>query len=134
MNILLIDDDRDTTFLVDLLLKKIPFIEDYHIKLGAHAGLEFLSGYDKPLSCIFVDVKMPEMDGFQFAQAYQNKYYDKFPETRVYFLTSSARQSDREKAFRFPFVKDFLLKPLTKKQVFEIYEDVARHPFEEKKH
>lgn len=113
--------------MIDLLLKRIPFVDEYTIRLGAKEALEFISGYQKPLSCIFVDVKMPEMDGFQFVQAYEEEFLNKFPDTRVYFLTSSARQSDKEKALKFSSVKDFLLKPLSKKQLESIHEELINH-------
>jgi CheY-like chemotaxis protein len=127
VNILLIDDDRDTAFLIDLLLKRIPFVDEYTIRLGAKEALEFISVYQKPLACIFVDVKMPEMDGFQFVQAFEKDFLDKFPDTLVYFLTSSARQSDKERAMKFGSVKDFLLKPLSKKQLESIHEELINH-------
>ncbi|MEX2592645.1 MAG: response regulator [Anditalea sp.] len=122
MNILLIDDDSDTAFLMDVLIRDLPFVEEYHIKLKAKNALRFLTTYEKPLSCIFVDIKMPEMDGFQFVQKYEEDFRLKFPDTQVYFLTSSARQSDRSRAMEFSSVKEFILKPLSKNKLKEIYE------------
>jgi CheY-like chemotaxis protein len=122
VNILLIDDDSDTTFLMDVLIRDLPFVEEYYIKLKAKEALKFLNTYENRLSCIFVDIKMPEMDGFQFVEKYEEVFRRKFPETKVYFLTSSARQSDRSRAREFTSVKDFILKPLSKQKLKEIHD------------
>lgn len=124
MNILLIDDDPDTNFLIDILLKKTPFVDEYYIQPRAKDALNFLRVYDKPLSCIFVDIKMPEMDGFEFMEQYEQKLSHKFPSTQVFFLTSSVRQSDKDRALEFSSVKDFIIKPLSKKKLFDIQEDL----------
>lgn len=122
MNILFIDDDRDTNFLIDLLIRDLPYIHKYHIMDKAKEALEFLKGYDKPLSCIFVDIKMPEMDGFEFVEQYEKDFYTKFPDTPVYFVTSSARESDRSRAMEFGVVQGVIIKPLTRSKLAEIHE------------
>src|SRR5690606_26363413 len=113
MNILMIDDDEITNFLVDMLLAKSPFVNEYIIQSGAKDAIAFLSSYKSPLNCILVDVKMPEMDGFEFMEHFERHFRDKFPETKVYFLTSSARKSDESRAMEFESVKGYILKPLS---------------------
>lgn len=124
----MIDDDNDTNFLVNVLLNKISFVDEYHIINNAKDAISFLESYDKPLNCIFVDVKMPEMDGFQFVKIYEQKIRPLYPETRIYFLTSSARWRDKQKAMQFNSVEDVIIKPLSKKILEDINQNVLDHP------
>jgi CheY-like chemotaxis protein len=120
----MIDDDADTNFLIAFLLSKLPWVDDYVIKERAKEGLDFLATCQLPLTCIFVDINMPEMDGFEFVEIYERDFMGKFPDTAVYFLTSSARQSDKQKAMDLISVKDFILKPLTKEKLNKIHTDL----------
>jgi len=128
VNILLIDDDSDTNFLIDLLIRDLPYIEEYYIKDRARDALTFLEGYDQRLSCIFVDIKMPEMDGFNFVQKFEEEFLEKFPDTRIFFVTSSARESDRSRAMDFSSVREVILKPLTRTKLKEIYDSLRPAP------
>lgn len=122
VNLLFIDDDSDTNFLIDLLIKNLPYIQEYFIMDSAKEGLDFLERYEKPLTCIFVDIKMPEMDGFEFVRRYEQNFGKQLPDTRVYFVTSSARESDRSRAMQFRSVEEVILKPLTRSKLKEIHE------------
>jgi CheY-like chemotaxis protein len=126
MNILMIDDDVVTNFLVDILLAKSPFVTEYHIQSNAKEAIDFLSTYKSPLTCILVDVKMPEMDGFEFLEHFERHFRDKFPETQVYFLTSSARKSDESRAMKFQSVKGYILKPLSQTKLREINDALSK--------
>lgn len=121
MNVLFIDDDGDTNFLIDLLVKALPYINEYRIIDRAEDALGYLKEYGGPLACIFVDIKMPEMNGFEFVQKFEEQLRDKFPSTRVYFVTSSARESDRSFALGFDSVEEVILKPLTRNKLKEIH-------------
>ena len=122
MTALFIDDDKDTNFLIDLLIRDLPYIQEYHIMDKAKEALHFLKSYDKPLSCILVDIKMPEMDGFEFVEQYEKDFHAKFPNTPVYFLTSSIRETDRSRAMEFEVVQGVIIKPLTRSILTEINE------------
>lgn len=94
----MIDDDIDTNFLIDHLLSKLPYVDEYFIKIRVKYGFYFLSTCHIPLTYIFVKINMPEMDGFEFVEKYKRDFMEKFLETAVYFLTSLSRQSDKQKA------------------------------------
>ena len=115
MTALFIDDDKDTNFLIDLLIRDLPYIQEYHIMDKAKEALHFLKSYDKPLSCIFVDIKMPEMDGFEFVEQYEKDFHTKYP-------TSSIRETDRSRAMEFEVVQGVIIKPLTRSILTEINE------------
>ena len=124
MNVLLIDDDEDTTFLMDVLFKKSKLVESYVIENNGNKALEhLLTNPDYP-DCIFVDLKMPDMNGFEFVQKYELFFNKQNSKTQVFFLSSSALQSDYEKAKSFQSVKEFITKPLNKNKLSNIRDSI----------
>lgn len=67
---------------------------------------------------IFLDLNMPEVDGFSFLEQY-NKSVTNSP-TRIIILTSSSSALDRDRAATFGNVIGFLSKPLTESNLMEI--------------
>lgn len=72
---------------------------------------------------IFLDIRMPVMDGFGFLDR-----YDDLPEAlkkhcKVFMLTSSIDPADLDRAERNPYVEQFLEKPLSEEQVAGILEE-----------
>lgn len=59
---------------------------------------------------IFLDINMPEMNGFEFLQEYKNKFSDLL-HVVVYMLSSSIAEVDKEAAYVYSMVKGFYSKP-----------------------
>ncbi len=59
---------------------------------------------------IFLDINMPEMDGFDFLQEFNDKF-DTSIQAIIFMLSSSIDSGDKEKAFQYPLVKNFHTKP-----------------------
>jgi CheY-like chemotaxis protein len=69
--------------------------------------------YEEFPDVIFLDLNMPEMDGWEFLEEFR-----KFPEwslkkCQVYILSSSADHYDIERSRSYEMVRDFITKPLT---------------------
>lgn len=63
---------------------------------------------------IFLDINMPEKNGFDVLEALAEQAPHAFTAVKFYILTSSLDERDRTKAMSFPFVDGFYSKPLTK--------------------
>ncbi|ELR70422.1 response regulator [Fulvivirga imtechensis AK7] len=120
MNVLLIDDDEDTNFLMGILMKKSQVVDLYAIQSNATAALDWLKKEEFKPDCIFVDIQMPDMNGFAFVEVYEKLFVEKFPQTQLFFLSSSAIPEDQEQAKKFRSVQGFITKPLNPKQLQEI--------------
>lgn len=114
--ILIIEDNETDRYIARRMIQKYHFSEETIIKESAPKALEYLlSIVNIPESMpqlIFLDIRMPEMDGFGFLEEYA-----KFPEqikTKciILMLSSSLDRDDHRLAENSPYVNRFLNKPL----------------------
>ena len=79
---------------------------------SAEAALDYLGSPDRPrLDLILVDISMPRMSGFEFADAYEQLYPEFKGDAKIYVLTSSIDPNDRRMAQAHPAITGFLEKP-----------------------
>ena len=121
--LLLIDDDEITNFAVDAILSRVGSVESYEIKSNGWDALEFLqmcqsNGLFPHL--IFVDLNMPEMDGFEFIERYQMLFWEQHQRTKLNVLSSSVSDKDRLRSLSYPCVSEYTYKPLTEQKLTEI--------------
>ena len=106
----------------------------YSVTNGAEA-LELFRDYESsrrdypdkfPPLVILLDINMPVMDGFGFLQSYAElDQTDEQPPFVVVMLTSSSYDADRERAFTSPFVKEYIVKPMTLKRAVELADQLG---------
>lgn len=63
---------------------------------------------------ILLDIQMPVMNGFQFLEAFDHLPAEVKSRYIIYILSSSVNQYDISRAKNNPYVKDMIIKPLTK--------------------
>jgi CheY-like chemotaxis protein len=106
--IFLIDDDNVTNFLnthyISLHDKAI-IVTAY---TNAHNALKMMREGTIP-DVIFLDINMPEMDGWEFL----NEFQKTVSTAKVYMLSSSIDPADINRSKEYSCVSDFLSKPLT---------------------
>ena len=113
--ILFIDDDSITNYLNEFIVKKqLKFSGKLNFCVNGKDAHEYLSDIiikqnTKELfpSIIFLDINMPELNGFEFMDKYQSFPENIIKETKIIFLTSSINQSDKDKAFSYTNVFDY---------------------------
>jgi two-component system, NarL family, nitrate/nitrite response regulator NarL len=116
---LLIDDSDIDLFIQRRFLEVYNFskqLVSYKSATEALNWLRSINGQDAP-EIIFLDLNMPEVDGFAFLKA-----FDALPENirmtaRIVVLTSSNSMKDREQAFEHPSVIQFITKPLKQSDI-----------------
>jgi CheY-like chemotaxis protein len=115
--IMIIDDDELFLSLTELFLEKVPYLDEILTMNGGTEAQEFLDSRtarnDPFPDVILVDINMPKMNGFEFAQLYNEHYADKYPDTKLVMLSSSISSKDKARGMQIPGVQDFIEKPLT---------------------
>ncbi len=69
---------------------------------------------------IFLDISMPEMNGFELLDSLSGYPTDIFSSTKLYIVTSSLNERDMEKAHSYPMLTGYYVKPLTIEVIKEI--------------
>ncbi|MBA9078471.1 MULTISPECIES: response regulator [Rufibacter] len=124
--VMLVDDDDTTNFVNKRLLMKLGVAKEIIIKKHGAEALEYLqeanregSAYVSP-NLIFLDIKMPVMDGFSFLDEYHKLNLGQKRGLIILMLTSSASFYDLERLKTYEHVKKHFSKALTEADVKDI--------------
>ncbi|GAB3532038.1 response regulator [Pontibacter brevis] len=129
--VLLVDDDETTNYLNKRLLSEMQIAKEIKVLRNGKEALEYLSkaciaapeaGYKCP-DLIFLDIKMPVMDGFTFLEEYEKRGLDTEEHMVILMLTSSASFYDLERLKDFKKVRKHFSKALTKHDVRDIMDE-----------
>ncbi|MBZ9730591.1 response regulator [Salegentibacter sp. JZCK2] len=112
--IILVDDQPIANFITRKLLEIEGYNKDVVDFTNPEEALSYLD--DKQNTLIFLDLNMPEMNGFEFMdslKAIGQKH-------RIIILTSSTSAVDRKRAEEYPSVIDYVEKPLNKNKFTQL--------------
>ncbi|MEO0370300.1 MAG: response regulator [Pseudomonadota bacterium] len=118
---MIIDDmDADRFFLRRQIRKAFPDCEIKEFAYATDAMSYLKTPARKEVDVIFVDINMPRMDGFAFADAFHSLYAEIKGATRLYIVSSSINPDDEDIAAQHPAISGFILKPTSAKMLEEI--------------
>ena len=124
-NILLIDDSEIDNFINKSVLEKANMVENIIAKTSAKAALEYLSNTENEFpDIIFLDIRMPEMDGFEFLKECENFPKELKNKCAIFMLSSSIDPNDALRAEQHQIVKKYLTKPLTQNALDTVLEHI----------
>lgn len=112
--IILIDDQPIANFIARKLLQLEGYEEGVIDFSNPEEALELV--LEEKEAIIFLDLNMPEMTGWEFLEKIQHQDHGH----KVFILTSSTSEVDREKAQSFPDVLDYIVKPLDRQKIASI--------------
>ncbi len=117
---LLIDDNYIDNMINRKIIENEYFASKVIVKESAEQALEELKNGDYQPDVIFLDVRMPQMNAFEFLKEYEKLKLDADHAPMIYILTSSLDPFDHRKVMESRYVTQFLYKPLTHKKLEEI--------------
>lgn len=115
--VLLVDDDEATNFLAELAFKNLDIANEIEVASDGLIAYEWIKQNNCP-DIIFLDIRMPRMDGFDFLDNFAEMNACKH--VKIVMLTSSSRLEDMKKAFTYNAVVEYLEKPLTEEMIRKI--------------
>jgi CheY-like chemotaxis protein len=124
--VLLIDDDSISNFITEKLILREDFAREVTSYLSGEQALEYLQALEKQQlpapDIIFLDLNMPEMDGWEFMSAFKKLPQDFTAHSHVFMLSSAVDSKDIVQARNMEEIEDFISKPLTKEDMGVIRE------------
>lgn len=109
----LIDDNEIDNFFHSLALKKAGFEGEVRAFERPQEGLDFLLNDQIQVpTCVFLDINMPQLTGFDVAQALADGLRP-VARFRLFMLTSSNWTDDRRRAAAIPLIQGFMVKPMS---------------------
>jgi CheY-like chemotaxis protein len=112
--VVLIEDDQAMNYYHHRLFVKQNFADEV---LSYHSAVEALDGIKSlqqvALLYIFLDLNIPQMNGWQFIEELQKIIFDSNAQIKLFVLSSSVNPNDLMKAKQNSVVTDYLSKPLS---------------------
>lgn len=124
-NVALVDDDEVYIYLTRKTIEKTGLVESVHEFRDGMELLNFLMDHkDKPFDLpdlIFLDLWMPVMDGWEFLEQFAKFSPTIDKKITIYVCSSSISPEDLKRATAFSEVSDYIIKPLTKDKLLNIF-------------
>jgi CheY-like chemotaxis protein len=130
--VVLIDDNENANFYTQRIIERTQLVKEVIPFEKAKEALDYLTTkndegkYPEP-KMIFLDINMPEMDGWEFLEQYDTTLGTQKLKTNIIMLTSSDYQDDRDRAARFDVVSNYICKPLyphTLNEILKFHQEI----------
>ncbi|MEC5143722.1 response regulator [Chitinophaga sp. 212800010-3] len=116
--IFIVDDDPIHQQIAKIMIERQAISSHIRVFSDAQDVLDFIREHagDKEAlpDLILLDLNMPVMDGWEFLEEYAS-FHNQLPKSiRIFVLTSSIDEKDKERVGHYKFVTGYLTKPLSK--------------------
>ncbi|KAA3437508.1 response regulator [Rufibacter hautae] len=123
-SVMVVDDDDNWIFISKINLKKAGLGKEIITARNGREAIDKLeelaaTGEKKLPALIFVDIRMPVMDGFEFLEQISQTGKIDLGQSKVYMCSSSLNPADKERSAKYP-IAGFLTKPVTKEVLLNL--------------
>ncbi len=122
---ILIDDDPMNNLICKLTIEMTLGQSEVKAFVNPENGLEYIqSEFSNPeidiSALLLLDINMPIMSGWEFLEMFDNLSFEIKDRIKICILSSSIDERDKERSYANKNVLEFLVKPLTDKDIQRI--------------
>ncbi|WDF54996.1 response regulator [Mucilaginibacter sp. KACC 22063] len=117
---LLIDDNYIDNFVTRRILESGNFAEEIVVSQSANEAIASLRDGEIVPDVIFLDLRMPMMNGFEFLSEMDKIEFEGKDKLKVFMLSSSLDPNDVRRSSENKYIIQFIHKPLTHKILEEL--------------
>ena len=126
--IMFLDDNKATNYYHQVIITAADVSSDVVFFQSPRKALSYFEELangknDKFPDVFFLDINMPEINGWEFLDAFANLILPKRP--RIYMLTTSINPSDQLKTINNSLVTNMITKPLTEVFLEKLRKDLV---------
>ena len=115
-SVAIIDDDKIFQLMIKKTIGQIETLEDVYTFSDGKEAIDYFGIYSSDITMlpdvIFLDINMPNMNGWEFLEAYFLLEPNLAKKSTIYIVSSSIDPDDLLKAKASNEVSDYLVKPL----------------------
>ncbi len=124
--LLIIDDNPLDHLILEMLLADCNVFPLQTFSFDANASLNYIKDNSNNQAnlpdLIFLDLNMPDFNGFDFIRGLATVLPMLVKPIDIYILSSSINAKDISDSKKYPFVKNYFVKPLKKSTLVGLYE------------
>ena len=124
--LVLIDDNPIDHYIMRTMLHNNEACKQATYTFDGSMILEFIeehkSAADSLPDVIFLDLTMPDFSGWEFLDKFEKLKDSLNKHIELYVMTSSVRESDKERSGKYGCVNSFISKPLSKQTLNSIFQ------------
>lgn len=124
-NFIIIDDSKLDRFIAEKLISNTGKNGRISLYSNAREAFDLIKSQTQPpaeKTIIIIDVQMPLMGGYEFAESFAKLPPDIKSGYSIYMITSSINEADRIRIRNLEAVKNLLNKPLSRKTINALIE------------
>lgn len=118
-NVLVVEDDFIMRSLALIILSELGYCDKIVTSSNGFEALESIEINGLP-DYIFLDLEMPEMNGYSFLEEFQKRYKRCLSEAKIFILSNMDYYQYKDKINCYQFVAGYLKKPLKKETVLKL--------------
>lgn len=127
LRVCIIEDDVVFRIFSKTLMREKGFSNDFIEFDNGHKALQWFvlldDDSDDIPDTILLDIRMPEMDGWAFLDAFKNVKESIKSKVDIYLLSSTIEEADRKRAEEEPMIKGYFAKPFQDEHIDIILEN-----------